>query len=506
MSKARVDRIFTETSVLTYCIDEVGQPFAFSYNGNPLGDELTSELPELPEYMFQGYLSVNGSPDAPGNSLHEGYEEQIRTLCQKNHVHTFVLSRYPLPPGCKAKAMFILRDITPIKLLSGEKSSSELLLGLVAGNMTDVFCVMDLENKMIFLSPSVEKLTGYTVQEMFNMTFVDIVSPEFMPIVQKYLDIFEVFKSRRFLQEEDKHALSFELQIITKNKETRWAEVSAFPYTDISNRIKGAYGVIRDISEQKQKQEAMQTSLQYEIELSQVKSKYISSVSHEFRTPLSIIYSNLQLLESHLYELDAETLADSFELSKMAVKSLLRVLDKVTIIDATGKGKLDFKPTLVNLPELIEKVVRDLNELEIIPGRIITNIDPGVKEVFIDEYLFVHIFSNLLHNALNYSDKKQFVEFSVFQAGPDFLRFVVKDNGIGIPLQDIGLIFEPFYRAANSRYVKGSGLGLAVVKECLKLHNGTISIESGLGEGSTVEVRIPFQEEEVEMKLKNMIL
>jgi len=294
--------------------------------------------------------------------------------------------------------------------------------------------------------------------------------------------------------------------IVTKNKETRWAEVSAFPYTDISNRIKGAYGVIRDISEQKQKQEAMQTSLQYEIELSQVKSKYISSVSHEFRTPLSIIYSNLQLLESHLYELDAETLADSFELSKMAVKSLLRVLDKVTIIDATGKGKLDFKPTLVNLPELIEKVVRDLNELEIVPGRIITNIDPGVKEVFIDEYLFVHIFSNLLHNALNYSDKKQFVEFSVFQAGPDFLRFVVKDNGIGIPLQDIGLIFEPFYRAANSRYVKGSGLGLAVVKECLKLHNGTISIESGLGEGSTVEVRIPFQEEEVEMKLKNMIL
>ncbi|PKP50093.1 MAG: hypothetical protein CVT94_03075 [Bacteroidetes bacterium HGW-Bacteroidetes-11] len=86
------------------------------------------------------------------------------------------------------------------------------------------------------------------------------------------------------------------------------------------------------------------------------------------------------------------------------------------------------------------------------------------------------------------------------------MRFVVKDNGIGIPLQDIGLIFEPFYRAANSRYVKGSGLGLAVVKECLKLHNGTISIESGLGEGSTVEVRIPFQEEEVEMKLKNMIL
>ncbi|KAF0201735.1 MAG: multi-sensor signal transduction histidine [Bacteroidetes bacterium] len=505
MSKARVDRIFTETAVLTYCIDEDGKSFAFSFNGNPLGDELTPEITGLPAHLFQGYISTKDLPNSPGKSFSEGYEEQIRTVCQKDSVNTFVLSRFPLPPGGNARVLVSLRDITPIKALAGEKISSELLLGLVAGNMTDVFCVMNLENKLVFLSPSVEKLTGYTVQEMTDMNFFDVVDPEFMPVVQKYLDIFQDLKSQRFLKEEDKHSMTFELQIITKNKETRWAEISAFPYTDLNNRLKGAYGVIRDISEHKIKQEAIQSSLQYEIELSQVKSKYISSVSHEFRTPLSIIYSNLQLLESHLYELDAETLADSFELSKMAVKSLLRVLDKVTIIDATGKGKLEFKPALVNLPELIEKIVRDLNELEIVPGRIIAKVDPVLEEVFIDEYLFNHIFSNLLLNALNYSDKKQFVEFSVFQAESGFLRFEIKDNGIGIPLQDLGLIFEPFYRAANSRYVKGSGLGLAVVKECLKLHNGIISIDSTIGEGSTVKVNIPFRDEETEMKLKNKI-
>ena len=505
MSKARVDRIFTETAVLTYCIDEDGKSFAFAFNGNPLGDELTPEITGLPAHLFQGYISTKDLPNSPGKLFSEGYEEQIRTICQKDSVNTFVLSRFPLPPGGKAKVLVSLRDITPIKALAGEKISSELLLGLVAGNMTDVFCVMNLENKLVFLSPSVEKLTGYTVQEMSDMNFFDLVDAEYMPVIQKYLDIFQDLKSQRFLKEEDKHSMTFELQIITKNKETRWAEISAFPYTDLNSRLKGAYGVIRDISEYKIKQEAIQNSLQYEIELSQVKSKYISSVSHEFRTPLSIIYSNLQLLESHLYELDAETLADSFELSKMAVKSLLRVLDKVTIIDATGKGKLEFKPAPVNLPELIEKIVRDLNELEIVPGRIIAKVDPSLDEVLIDEYLFNHIFSNLLLNALNYSDKKQFVEFSVFQVEPGFLRFEIKDNGIGIPLHELGLIFEPFYRAANSRYVKGSGLGLAVVKECLKLHNGIILIDSIVGEGTTVKVKIPFRDEGMDMKLKNKI-
>jgi signal transduction histidine kinase len=256
--------------------------------------------------------------------------------------------------------------------------------------------------------------------------------------------------------------------------------------------LNGAYGILRDISGIKKQQAEMESSLQYEIARSQVKSKYISSVSHEFRTPLSIIYSNLQLLESHLPELDAETIADSFDLSKMAVKSLLRVLDKVTIIDASGKGKLEFKPSSVHLPDLIKKLVNELNEMEIVPGRILVNIDPHIEEVFIDEYLFRHIFSNVLHNALIYSDKKQFVELNITLNNAETLEFKVKDNGIGIPHEDRALIFEPFYRASNSRFVKGSGLGLAVLNECLKLHNGSISIDSDLGSGTIIHILLPI--------------
>ena len=234
------------------------------------------------------------------------------------------------------------------------------------------------------------------------------------------------------------------------------------------------------------------SSLQYEIERGKVKSKYISSISHEFRTPLSIIYSNLQLLESHQHELDAETIADSFDLSKMAVKSLLRVLDKVTIIDASGKGKIEFKPSLLDLSELIQSVVNDLNEMEIVPGRIKVNIDPAIGQVYIDEYLFRHIISNVLHNALNYSDKKQFVEMNVAYNGTEFLVFEVTDKGIGIPKEDMGLLFEPFYRASNARYIKGSGLGLSVIHACLKLHHGTISMNSEVGRGTIVKVMLPI--------------
>ena len=79
--------------------------------------------------------------------------------------------------------------------------------------------------------------------------------------------------------------------------------------------------------------------------------------------------------------------------------------------------------------------------------------------------------------------------------GSEMLTFEVKDKGIGIPMEDRGLLFEPFYRASNAKYIKGSGLGLSVIDACLKLHHGTISIVSELGEGTVVKVMLPFTQE-----------
>ncbi len=482
----------TETSVLNFCLDSSGKAFSFSYNGTPLGDELIEHSNSFPKQIYQAYqLFRNGFQQQICASADE-YAEVTKTLCSKSKIYSFLFTRFSLPAGSNAHSLISIRDISSLNHLDNENDINEILLGLVVENMTDVFCVFDLNGMLSFVSPSVEKLTGFKSVELAMKPIIEYVALETRQKLEDYFKHIYKLTKNCSLKIEDKVPQVFEVQIVTSSKGLKWVEISIAPYTGKNNRLNGVYGIIRDISGHKQQQAEMASSLQYEIERSKVKSKYISSVSHEFRTPLSIIYSNLQLLESHMPELDAETIADSFDLSKMAVKSLLRVLDKVTIIDASGKGKLEYKPSPVQLPDLIKKLVSELNEMEIVPGRILVNIDPAIEEVFIDEYLFRHIFSNVLHNALIYSDKKQFVELNIALNDPEALLFTVKDNGIGIPPEDMTLIFEPFYRASNSRFVKGSGLGLAVLNECLKLHKGSISIDSDLASGTVIHILLPI--------------
>lgn len=489
LNKPKVDKVFSDASVLTCCLDSNNNAFDFYYNGLSLGDQPIAGEDKQLSIILQSFSMLGDMAFIQVNSG-ETPRDIIKSLCIEGNVYTFLLNISRLPDSAKASCFVSLRDITSISATLGEKRSNDILLGLVTGNMTDVFCVLNLQGNLIFLSPSVEKLTGYLPSEIMEMPLLKLISEETIGIVQERLSAFDELRKKRYLEDNDMNSRIFQIEFYTRSGDKKWAEISAAPYCDHNHRLKGAYGIIRDITEQKQKQEEIQSTLQYEIELSNVKSKYISSVSHEFRTPLSIIYSNLQLLEAHLYELDAETLADSFDLSKMAVKSLLRVLDKVTIIDAAGKGKLEFKPSLVNLESLVDKIVNEVNEMEIIPGRIISKISPEIGDVILDENLFSQILSNLLLNALKYSDKKQFVNFDVSLISEKELYLEVRDKGIGIPPQDKNLIFEPFYRASNSRAVKGSGLGLAVVKECLKLHQGSIVIESKPGEGTTVKVKL----------------
>lgn len=489
LNKPKVDQVFSDASVLTCCLDANSNAFDFNYNGLPLGDQPLAGDDQQLKIILQSFSMLGDMAFIQANSG-EAPRDIIKSLCIEGNVYTFLLNISRLPADGKATCFVSLRDITSISATLGEKKSNDMLLGLVTGNMTDVFCVLNLQGKLIFLSPSVEKLTGFTPGEIIEKPFHQMISEETFGVLQERLTSFDSLRKKKILDETDLNAKIFQIEYFTKAGEKRWAEVSAAPYCDHNHKLKGAYGIIRDITEQKQKQEEIQSTLLYEIELSNVKSKYISSVSHEFRTPLSIIYSNLQLLEAHLYELDAETLADAFDLSKMAVKSLLRVLDKVTIIDAAGKGKLEFKPSLVNLESLVHNIVNEVNEMEVVPGRIISKIAPEIGDVILDEHLFNQILSNLLLNALKYSDKKQFVNFDVSLISENELYLEVRDKGIGIPPQDKNLIFEPFYRASNSRAVKGSGLGLAVVKECLKLHQGSIVIESKPGEGTTVKVKL----------------
>lgn len=224
--------------------------------------------------------------------------------------------------------------------------------------------------------------------------------------------------------------------------------------------------------------------------LNRMNSRCISSVSHDFRTPLSIIYANLQLLEYHEFQLDQATIEDAFSLSRMAVKSLLRVLDKVTVVDSINKGRLEYKPSLVNLKMVCDNLVRGLNEAEVISDRVEYIHDQSINEVEIDEYLFTSLFTHLIFNALSYSKKNHKVLFGSRLIAPDQIQFTVEDNGIGLTMEQLDSL-SVFFAGVDGTQTNIVGLGLAIVKECLHLHRGKLQINSELGKGTKFIIDLP---------------
>lgn len=222
-----------------------------------------------------------------------------------------------------------------------------------------------------------------------------------------------------------------------------------------------------------------------------VNYKCISSVSHDFRTPLSIIYANLQLLEQHESQLDEETIKDAFSLSRMAVKSLLRVLDKVTVVDSMNKGRLEFKPGVYNLKQLCENLVKELNHAEVINDRVSYEHDSKIGDVKLDEYLFVSLFTHLIFNALSYSRKNHKVLFESKVEDNGFIKFVVQDFGIGMKEEQKEAL-TVFFATSVAELPEGIGLGFAIVKECLNLQKGKITITSEIGKGSIFTIYLPI--------------
>lgn len=226
-----------------------------------------------------------------------------------------------------------------------------------------------------------------------------------------------------------------------------------------------------------------------ERQLGELKTRFVSMTSHEFRTPLSVIVSSTELLEKYSERWDAERRMDHLDRIRSAARSMERMLDDILIIGRAEAGVLRPSPTQMNLEEFCRHLVESL-EHSSARSHCIRYSFSGDPEVTLDERLLSEVVGNLLSNALKYSPAGSQVHFDVI-ANDEHCRFEVKDEGIGIPEADIPRLFQSFFRASNADQIKGSGLGLAVVKKALDVQNGTVEVRSSLGLGTEFVVRVP---------------
>ena len=235
--------------------------------------------------------------------------------------------------------------------------------------------------------------------------------------------------------------------------------------------------------------QALNESLQKEKELHEMKSRFVSVVSHEFRTPLTSIQSSTEILEQYREKLPPEKKEQHLRRIHMNVEAMTRLLNDVIFIGHIDSRRRALKPTHIDLKHLCEELIEEMQPAY--PNACaIQHVAHAECEVEMDEQILRHILTNLLSNAMKYSPAGSAVELEIgCEAGT--ITMTIRDHGIGIPEADQETLFEAFHRADNVGSISGSGLGLSIVKRCVDLYHGTLQFTSREGLGTTFWVTLP---------------
>jgi signal transduction histidine kinase len=240
---------------------------------------------------------------------------------------------------------------------------------------------------------------------------------------------------------------------------------------------------------------AIQNALIREQELSQLKSQFVSIVSHEFRNPLSIILTSIDLLETYDDTLSPEQKQRYLQQARSSVGIMTQLLEEVLVLGEMEASQLQCQLAPIDLSELCQSIIAEIQSTIGAAHSIAfqsIGIEPNAL-IPADGKLLRHILSNLLSNAVKYSpldtgDRPITLRLTYH---PDRLEFCVEDQGIGIPEADQANLLEPFYRGSNVSYISGTGLGLNIVKQCVEAYQGEITISSQVEQGTTITVTIP---------------
>lgn len=227
-------------------------------------------------------------------------------------------------------------------------------------------------------------------------------------------------------------------------------------------------------------------------EINQLKTEFVSMLSHDFRSPLTTIMLATGLLQNNDHQLTKEKKLNNFQLIRSAINDMAQLLDEVLLISQADAGKLKCKLALLDLITFCQQLVSDaqlsIREKDL---TLIFNYQGELDNSLWDESLLRHILVNLLTNAIKYSLVGGTVLFELI-AQEKTVSFRIQDQGIGISKEDQKQLFEPFYRANNVEKIPGTGLGLTIVKKCAITHGGDILLESEVGVGTTVTVTLPL--------------
>ena len=394
--------------------------------------------------------------------------------------------------------LYIVEDITTRRQMEEQLRISEARHRLIADNAIDVIATLDLAGRYTYVSPSVEKLRGFTPDEALRQSQEDVFTGASLVTIRGY------FSRLRADLEAGRPIQNFrgELEQRCKDGTTVWTDVSANPLLSPDGSFIEVLGVSRDISEHKRYESRLREAHAAAEAANAAKSEFLAHMSHEIRTPMNAVLGLAQVLEREALPANQR---DMVQRIRSAGQSLLAILNDVLDLSKIEAGQLRLEPRpfalgalLANLDSLMGEAARGKGlALRITPPQ----RPPG--PLVGDGLRLEQILLNLIGNAIKFTDHGEVaVRVHALEGSADGvrLRFEVSDTGIGIAPEALARLFTPFTQADAGicRRFGGTGLGLSICKRLVELMGGSIGADSRPGVGSTFHFELPFQRGQAE--------
>ncbi len=377
--------------------------------------------------------------------------------------------------GNMLSGTFKRKEIKDNLLASEQKYKS------VIDNIKEVIFQTDAEGNWTFLNKAWEEISGFTVEESLGKLFLNYVHPDDRDRNAAY---FEPLINRQ------KKYCRHTIRYITKDNNFRWIEVFARLTLDEKDNIIGTSGTLNDVTKRVLAEEETKIALEREKELNDMKSKFVSTISHEFRTPLTSILASSELLQRYFNKWDDTKKLNTLKRIENSVEAMNEMINDVLSLNRAESSRMIFNPTNLNLIYIAKNIVDEIENISEDKHNLIIDFDPNCDNVFIDETLIRHIIGNLLSNAIKYSPNGGDIKFSIKKINGNIIIEVL-DSGIGISESDLKNLFQPFYRGTNIGNISGTGLGLSILHRAVELHKGKIDVQSVEKEGTKFTITIP---------------
>ena len=353
---------------------------------------------------------------------------------------------------------------------------------------------IDSEGLVNEWNQTAEKITGFKKVDVLGKDLVQTyITEDYRESVKQVLDDALL----------GKETANYEFPLFTSDNRRVMVLLNSSTRRNADGKIIGVLGVGQDITElvgyrnelevQVNKRTIkLNQALKKEKELNELKSRFVSTASHEFRTPLSAINFAAGSIKKYFVRMEPEMIEKKLEKIEDQVHHMTKLLDDVLIVGQADAGKIRNNPTELSLGAFMEGIIEEVysssnksHEIELIDPK---NI--GTATIFIDEKLGRNIFINLISNAVKFSPEANKVNIELTSEKKHTV-ISITDFGIGIPRAELKNIFKPFSRGKNVDLIQGTGLGLSIVKEAVEEIGGEIIVNSEIGNGTTFIIKIP---------------